>query len=272
MQLFGDLTGKVALVTGGASGIGRGICLVLARQGAAVAAADLNLKGAEAVAAEIAGHGGKAIGAQIDVTERGSVEAAVEKVVRQWGQVDIVVNDAGVIGGPKWWEREDNTDEDWQHTFEVNVRGVVMATEAAAEHMKKRKYGKVVNIASIAALRGGPEYPHYNASKAAVVSYTKSAAIRLAPYNINVNAICPGLLWTPMWEKISYRRTRHGLDASLRGLTERQVFDRIVETTVPLKREQTPEDIGNLTVFLVSDESKNITGQAMIVDGGRTAV
>ena len=270
--MLGDLKGKVAIVTGGASGIGRGICLVLAQQGAVVAPADLNIKGAEAVASEITGRGGKAAGFQIDVTKRESVDAVVAKVVRQWGQVDIVVNDAGVIGGAKWWERDDTSDDDWQHTFDVNVRGVVLATEAAAEHMKKRRYGKVVNIASIAALRGGPEYPHYNASKAAVVSYTKSAAIKLAPFNINVNAICPGLLWTPMWEKISYRRTRHGLDASLRGLTERQVFDQIVETTVPLKREQTPEDIGKLTAFLVSDDAANITGQAMIVDGGRTVV
>ncbi|MBM3949297.1 MAG: SDR family oxidoreductase [SAR202 cluster bacterium] len=270
--MFGDLKGKVAIVTGGASGIGRGICLVLEQQGATVVSADLNLKGAEAVASEITERGGKAAGFEIDVTKRESVERVVAKVVRQWGQVDIMVNDAGVIGGAKWWERGDTNDDDWQHTFDVNVRGVVLATEAAADHMKKRRYGKVVNIASIAALRGGPEYPHYNASKAAVVSYTKSAAIRLAPFSINVNAICPGLLWTPMWEKILYRRTRHGLDESLRGLTERQVFERIVEMTVPLKREQTPEDIGNLTAFLVSEEAKNITGQAMIVDGGRTSV
>ncbi|MDA1188930.1 MAG: SDR family oxidoreductase [Chloroflexi bacterium] len=269
--MLGDLKNKTALVTGGASGIGRGICLALAEQGAKVAVADRNVEGTEQVAADVAKTGVATLAIRVDVTNQASVDEMVAKVVDAWGQVDILVNDAGVIGGPQWWDRDENTQEDWTYTFDVNVRGLVMATDAAAVHMKKRKSGKVINIASIAALRGGPDYPHYNASKAAVVSYTKSVAIQLGPHSINVNAICPGLLWTPMWERISQRQSRSGVNAALHGLSQRELFDKVVADTTPLKREQTPRDIGKMAAFLASDDAMNITGQAFVVDGGFTA-
>ena len=128
--------------------------------------------------------------------------------------------------------------------------------------------GKIVNIASIASRQGGPSIPHYNASKAGVVSWTQSHALQLAPYQINVNAICPGLLWTPLFEHLIGRPDFLDNQA-LEGLTGRQRFEKIIELGTPMQKEQTPEDIGKLAAFLASDDAHNITGQAINVDGGR---
>ena len=268
-----DLTDKVAVVTGGASGIGRGICLVLAEQGANVVVADMNLQGAESVAADVAGKGRQAIAIGVDVTEKASVGTLVAQVMDRFGKIDILVNDAGVIGAPNWWERETPSDEDWDRAYAVNLRGVVIVSEAVAPHMKERRYGKIINIASVAARQGGTvigaDLPYYNASKAAVVTWTQSNTLQLAPYDINVNAICPSLLWTPMWERIVEKRARFNLDPGIRGLKGREYFEKAVESWVPMKKEQTPEDIGKLAAFLASDDAHNITGQAINVDGGR---
>ena len=264
-----DLTDKVAIITGGASGIGRGISLVMAEQGAKVVVGDLNGPGAEAVAADVSRMGRRATAIVTDVTDRASVNRMVSQVIDDFGRIDILVNDAGVIGAPNWWERGTPSDEDWDQVLAVNLRGAVIASEAVSPHMKERRYGKIVNIASIAARLGGPDIPHYNASKSAVVSWTQSNALQLAPYDINVNAICPGLLWTPMFERLVQRRAAFGFEPSLQGLEGREFFDRLVETWIPMKKEQTPEDIGKLAAFLASDDAHNITGQAINVDGGR---
>ena len=147
----------------------------------------------------------------------------------------------------------------------MNLRGAVTASEAVVPHMKERRSGKIVNIASIAARRGGKDMPQYYASKAAVLSWTQSLATQLAPFNVNVNAICPGLLWTPMWEAVAKARANAGYE----GLSGRELFDKFVESWVPLGREQTPEDVGKLAAFLASDDAVNITGQAINLDGGR---
>lgn len=267
-----DLTGKVAIVTGGASGIGCGICLVLAEQGATVVATDVNLEGAQSVASEVAALGRPSAALRIDVTDRSSVEDVVSRTISEHGRVDILINDAGVIGAPGWQDRENPTDADWDYALAVNLRGVVICSEAVASHMKARRYGKIVNIASIAARQGGTDIPHYNASKAAVVSWTQSNALQLAPYDVNVNAICPGLLWTPMWEGIARKRSASGFDPSLAASSTgstREYFEKTVEAWIPMKKEQTPEDVGKLAAFLVSDDAHNITGQAINVDGGR---
>ena len=264
-----DLTEKVALVTGGASGIGRGICLVLAQQGARVVVADMNGPGAESVAAEVSSMERESLSVIVDVTDRPSVNDMVTQVLEAFGKIDILVNDAGVIGASNWWERETASDEDWDHAMAVNVRGLVIVSEAVAPHMKERRYGKIVNIASTAARRGGPYIPHYNASKAAVVSWTQSHALQLASYDINVNAICPGYLWTPMWERLARFRTAFHPERSTAGLTGRKFFEDMVEASVPMKKEQTPDDVGKLAAFLAADDAHNITGQAINVDGGR---
>jgi meso-butanediol dehydrogenase/(S,S)-butanediol dehydrogenase/diacetyl reductase len=226
-----DLGGKSAIVTGGASGIGRGICMALAQQGAKVVVADMNGQGAESVASEVGATGTQSTAIIVDVTDRTSIDRMVAQSLEKFGGIDILVNDAGVVGVANWWEHENPTDEDWDLVLAVNLRGVVMVSESVASHMRERRYGKIVNIASIAARYGNAALPHYSASKAAVASWTQSNALQLAPYNINVNAICPGLLWTPIWEQIArnlqiqrgpsvQRPHRPGLLQQVRGILD----------------------------------------------------
>jgi NAD(P)-dependent dehydrogenase (short-subunit alcohol dehydrogenase family) len=264
-----ELNGRVALVTGGGSGIGEGICRVLAGQGAVVAVADLDLKAAEAVAGSIVGTGGLSRAFQVDVTKRDSVAALIEAVVAARGRIDILVNNAGVVGAPGWEERDRPDDRDWDLTHAVNLRGVVNVSEAVAEHMKGRREGRIINIASIAGRQGGAQNPPYSVSKAGVISWTQGHAEELAPYGINVNAICPGSLWTPLYERLIHRSVRLGYIPPLEpGETAADSFRKRVESRTPLKRPQTPEDVGKLTAFLASDDARNITGQAINLDGG----
>ena len=269
--MLADLTGRVALVTGGGRGIGRGISLALAEQGADIAVADLIESNAADVAEEVRQHGRRAAAMAMDVTDRSSVEAAVASTLNELGKIDILVNNAGIVGAGGMWERDSSSDEDWDDTFQVNVRGIVRVTEAVQDHMVQRGSGRIINIASIAGRQGSPDIPHYSTSKAAVISWTQSNAQQLARHRINVNAICPGLLWTPMWEAIAQRRSRLGstqTHTEVQGMPGRELFETVVDQTMPMKREQTPEDIGKLAAFLASDDAKNITGQAINVDGG----
>ena len=264
--MLADLSGKVALVTGGASGLGRGICLELARCGADLAVADLNQAGAQRVATDVAKLGGKAQAFQVDVTRRASAQGVVRQALDVYGKIDILVNSAGVIGAPGFEGTVTSREEDWDATFQVNVKGTVLASEAVAEHMAPRRSGKIVNIASHAGRQGGPGGGAYGASKAAVIHLTQSFALDLAPYNINVNCICPGTIWTPMWEQIARRYKRN--NPAFKDMTPRQVFDKFIQERCPLKREQTPEDMGKMAAFLASDDAMNITGQAINVNGG----
>ena len=268
-----DLKDKVAVVTGGASGIGLGICKVLAGQGADIVVADINLRGAKSAADEIASTGRKASVVEVDVTDRDSAARLVDRALNLFGKIDILVNDAGVIGAAEWWKRPTPSDDDWDLVMAVNLRGVVNVSEAVAPHMRERRYGKIVNIASIAARQGGADIPHYNASKAAVVSWTQSHAMQMAPYDVNVNAVCPGLLWTPMFEELVERSLSFGSalgsNPELQGLSGREYFEKLVELAIPMRKQQTPEDVGKLAAFLASEDAHNITGQAINVDGGR---
>jgi NAD(P)-dependent dehydrogenase (short-subunit alcohol dehydrogenase family) len=261
-----QLTDRVAIVTGGATGIGRAIASKLGGQGASVVIADLNADAAQKTASELAASGIKAAAATTDVTGRAATDRMAETAVSRFGKIDILVNNAGIAGAPGWNVRSESTEDDWVKTYQVNVLGVANATNSVAPHMKAARYGKIVNISSIAGREGRPSLPHYSASKAAVISYTQSMANELAKFNINVNAICPGLLWTPMWEQVGGRYARD--NPAYRGLGPRQVFDQMIAERIPLGREQTPDDIGEAAAFLASEDAKNITGQALNVDGG----
>ena len=264
-----DLSSRHALVTGGGSGIGRGICKVLAKCGADVTVVDIDVAGAEDTAGMLAGRGQFRY-EQVDVTSIESVTSLLQRVLEYSVKVDILVNNAGIIGSKDWWTREEPNGDDWDDVFAVNVKGVATVTDIISSHMVDNNYGKIVNIASIAARQGSPENPHYSTSKAAVVSLTQSIALKLANNNINVNAVCPGLLWTPMWEAIAEKRSRFGGSGFDAGeVSGRQLFEKAVESWIPMQKEQKPEDIGNLVAFLVSDLSENITGQSINVDGGR---
>ena len=261
-----DVSGSVAIVTGGGRGIGRGISLALARNGAHVVAADLNVRDAEATAREASGAGRQAVPASVDVTDRPSVDSMVSDALSQFGRVDILVNNAGIIAAPGWEERDSPGEDDWDMIYEVNVKGMAHVIEAVAPDMKERRRGKIVNIASIAGRLGTLTSGPYGASKAAVINLTQFWALELAPYSINVNAVCPGLLWTPLWHRIA---TRYGRDTEkYPDMTTREVFEQTVRERIPLGREQTPEDIGNAVTFLASDAARNITGQALNVSGG----
>ena len=262
-----DVTGKVAIVTGGGRNIGRAISIALARNGADVAVADVILENAQEVAAEIADLGRQSAALHLDVTDQDSADRATREVIERFGHIDILVNNAGVIGAPGWEERPRYSEEDWDFTYAVNVKGIAKVTDAVTHYMKDRRYGKVVNISSIAGRKGTVTSLPYGASKAAVINLTQAQALELAPFEINVNAVCPGLIWTVMWEKIAddwIKEPEQGLE----GLTQREVFLRTVKERIPLGREQAPEDIANAVTFLASDSARNITGQALNVNGG----
>ena len=261
-----NVTDKVAIVTGGGRGIGRGIALALVENGADVVLADIVEENARQVASEVEVKGRTAMATHLDVTDVQSIEAVVNSVVERFGRVDILVNNAGVIGAAGWEERVVASEADWDVNFAVNVKGVGMVIDAVAPHMKGRRYGKIVNIASVAGRKGTQTSTPYGASKAGVINVTQAAALDLAPFDINVNAICPGLLWTDMWERIADRFKIANEESA--DQTPREIFDRYVKLRTPLGREQTPEDIGNAAVFLASDAAKNITGQSLNVCGG----
>ena len=260
-----DLNGKHALVTGGGSGIGRGICNVLARAGADVTVVDIDESSARKTAENLTGTGEFRF-EKVDVTSGISVIDLLERVLASSSRVDILVNNAGIIGAKDWWLREEPNDDDWDAVFAVNVRGMARVTAVVSQHMIGNNYGKIVNISSVAGRRGDPTNPSYSASKAAVISLTQSTALELAPFDINVNAICPGVLWTAMWQRIAYRRSISS--DNVEELLPREMFDIAIKKRMPLGREQTPEDVGCLATFLASDLACNITGQSINVDSG----
>ena len=195
-----DINGEVAIVTGAASGIGRAIAGDLAGLGASVVAADINMGGAEEVAKEIESAGGKAIAVKTNVTDRKDVEQMVQKTVDTFGKIDILVNNAGIIARCSVMDMQE---EELDRTFDVNLKGVILCSQAAAKHMIEGKSGKIVNVgssfssrASVCNLSGGGA--DYCASKAAVQAVTRSLAMELGPYGINVNAVAPGIVNTPM--------------------------------------------------------------------------
>jgi NAD(P)-dependent dehydrogenase (short-subunit alcohol dehydrogenase family) len=260
---MGTLDQKVAIVTGGGRGIGQGISRVLGREGAAIVIADIDMQNAQRAADELRAAGTKAAVFLCDVTSESSAADAVASAVRAFGRIDVLVNNSGVVGSHVGGAAI--TLEDWDRCYEVNLKGMWIMSRAVVPHFKETGGGKIVNIASIAGRRGGAGLAHYSASKAGAISLTQSLARDLGASNINVNAVCPGLLWTDMW--------RH-LEAMFAGtdtpevVDRRQVFDRFIQTNCPLRREQTPEDIGEAVAFFASEAARNITGQALNVDGG----
>jgi len=258
--------GQVAVVTGGATGIGRAIALKLADKGASVMIADVNEEAAEKTAAEVKEISGKSAVFVTDVTDIEACDGLADATVENLGPVDFLVNNAGIAGSSGWQTRSHSTEEDWKQTYQVNVIGMSNVTAAFKSQMTKRRAGRIVNLASIAGREGRPSLPHYSASKAAVINLTQSTALELARFNITVNAICPGLLWTPMWEQVGGRYSQD--NPAFDGMNPREVFDAMIAERIPMQKEQTPEDVADTVAFFVSEDAKNITGQALNVDGG----
>ncbi len=260
---MGRLEGKAAIVTGGGRGIGRGISLVLAGEGADIAILDLDLENANRTAAEIGGLGRRAIVVRTDVSDPSSAESGVAAAIEALGRVDILVNNAGVAGANVAASKL--TLDDWDACYRVNLRAIWTMSSALIPHFKANGGGKIVNISSIAGRVGGVGLAHYGASKAGAISVTQSLAAELGPSNINVNAVCPGLLWTDMWRGLE---AAVGGDAAPEVVEQRRFFEGYLRSNCPLRREQFPEDIGHAVAFLVSEQARNITGQALNVDGG----
>ena len=259
------LAGKVAIVTGGGSGIGRGIVLALAREGADVAIPDIQVLNAERVAAEVKALGRKVTAMKTDVTSAADVKAMVDRTRETFGKIDILVNNAG-MAAPPGMPFTNNTEEDWDRTFAVNTKSVFLTCKAIAPHFIERKAGRIINIASIAGPLAAVTMPAYSVAKQGVITFTRVVAKELAQHRVTVNAICPGVLWTDFWQKLAAHLAE--TNPAFKGMTARQVFEKRVADIVPMKAEQHPEDIGAAAVFLASDEARYITGQALMVDGG----
>lgn len=269
------LKNKVAVVTGGGGGLGAGIALCFAREGADVVVCDVKMELAEKVAAQVKTQGRKSLAVATDVRSVAQVEDLVRRTIGEMGALDILVCSHGVSGVTHREHDPDEpitlegiTEDDWDFTIDVNLKGVFLCNRAVAPHFKKQESGKIINISSVGGRKGNPQLFAYSISKAGVIALSQAVAQQLAPYNVNVNTICPGIIYTPMWEEGAKLLAK--MDPRFKDLdiSPRDALDFMVQMAIPFKRMQTAEDIGNAAVFLASEEAKEITGQALNVCGG----
>jgi len=248
MAQFLDLSGQTAIVTGAAQGIGEAIARRLARAGAAVAVADLNLEGAARVAASIA-ESGQARALPLDVTSEESVRQGVEAVLAWTGRLDVLVNNAGIAGRAA--PLLEQTQTDWDRIIAINLTGVFHCCRAALPHMKAQRYGRIVNIASIAGKEGNPNMTGYSATKAGVIGFTKSLAKEVAQEGICVNAIAPAVVHTPILDQLTPEQVAYMIER------------------IPMRRTGAPEEVAAVAHFLASPDCSFVTGQCYDCSGGR---
>lgn len=247
-----DLTNKVALVTGARRGMGRAHAEALASQGAKVAVTDISKDECEAVVGEITARGGEARAWKLDVTDRKEIDAVFGAVAAHFGRLDILINNAGIFE-PK--AALEINEEEWEKTIRINLRGEFFCAQRAAKEMMKNKWGRIINISSIASGGIGVGFEgaaHYAASKGGIIGMTETLAVEFAPLGITVNAIAPGAIDTPMVH--SAVMSEEGMQAMLAG--------------IPLKRVGKPEEVAAAAVFLASEEASYVTGATLYVDGG----
>ena len=249
---YEDLKNKVAIITGGRQGMGRAHALKLAQSGCKVVVSDISQDDCEKVVDEIKKMGGEAIAIKCDISKKVEVEAMVEKTIKEFGKIDILVNNAGIC---QFGSFLDLTEQEWDKTLDINLKGYFLCSQAVAKEMAKQKSGVIINIASVAMGQIGMGFPgivHYCASKGGIVAMAEAMALELAPLGIRVNTIAPGAIDTPMMSSVKQdSKVLEGMLAS-----------------IPLKRVGKPEDIANAVAFLAADESSYMTGSVVVVDGG----
>jgi len=255
---MGRLDNKVAVVTGGARGIGKATCKVLAAEGASVAVTDIISEEGEQVVAEIKENGGTADFWHLDTTRESEVQTVIDEAAEKFGGLHVLVNNAGIAGTNE--ATENIAVEDWNNVMDVNVNGVFLCTKHAIPHMKKAGGGSIVNLSSIYGIISAPDLPAYHASKGAVRLMTKTDALLYAKEKIRVNSVHPGYIWTPLVEDLA-KNSEEGVDAFRSELASRHPVGHVGE----------PEDIAYGVLYLASDESKFVTGSELLIDGGYTA-
>lgn len=251
-----DLKDKTVVITGAASGIGAAAARHMGALGARIAASDIDGDRLEEVVAEINGAGGTAMGRRVDVTQSEQVDAFFDSALQAYGQIDIVVSNAG-IGGEEQHKTAEHTHEDWHNVIAVNQTGVFYTMQAALRQMVKQGHGSIVNVASLAGLKPSGYNLSYSASKFAVVGMTKSAALEYGRDNIRINAVCPGYTKTPLLDKLLGFRPE--MEATLRRL-------------IPMDRFGEADEIAEAIAWLASDQAKFITGQTLVLDGGTSLI
>ena len=250
------LKSRVAIITGGAKGIGRGIALKFAEEGCSVVVADIVAIEGKKTAEEVSKKGGEGIFVSCDVTVGPQVEDMVGKAISKFGKIDILVNNAGGVSGPEG-SLDDVSEEQWDKSLNLNLKSAFLCCKAVVPHMKKNKYGKIINISSLGAVHPAVSVVHYHAAKAGVLGLTYNLAFELAPFNISVNAILPGPIRTPFWEPVT------------RNIPDKDAyFAEIAQKEVPMQRIGMPEDVAGAALFLASELSSYVSGETIFVGGG----
>jgi meso-butanediol dehydrogenase / (S,S)-butanediol dehydrogenase / diacetyl reductase len=254
-----DLIGRVALITGAGRGMGEAIATKLAQEGASVAVTDAQLSAAQSVADRLQARGFRAEALCFDVTNWVEAQAVVEQTEARLGPIAVLVCNAGVSRSVPILDLEE---KEWDRVLDINLKGVYLSCRAVLPGMTARRYGRIINMGSVLSKFGEPNFSHYAASKFGVLGLTQAIAGEVAPFDITANTVCPGIVYTPLW------------DGLFRDAVAKQVFDSDAEireflnTKIPLGRPQSPEDVAEMVAFLASDRARNITGASFHVDGG----
>jgi 3-oxoacyl-[acyl-carrier protein] reductase len=252
------LENRVAIITGGTKGIGRGIALKFAAEGCAVVVNARHIEGARKVADEIKALGRESLAIKADVSRRAEVDAMVARTVEEFGKIDILVNNAGGTGLAKDSAIEDTSEEDWDRIVDINLKGQFLCCRAVVPFMKKARYGKIINVSSMGAIQPPAPIVHYHAAKGGVLSLTKNLAFELAPFNITVNAILPGPIKSEFFNEMLKAMSKK----------EGEAFFAMLGKRVPMGRMGTPDEVAGVALFLASELSSYVTGEAICVGGG----